>query len=898
MKYFSKFILAGILTLFLFFNSHFIYAQPNTPTDVIGPLPICNGTSATFSIIQNGGADGFAWDIYGDSWSVASATTSSTFNVITAGPESATLNVWAFDSFGNSGTFTKIIPQLGDPEIIFAEEPFHCTSSTISYWTTPLELADGYIWNISGGNGWRISSSSGTICEVVGGTGNAILSVRAYNICDTSQAFSHEIIPKPAPDSIYATLSGPHCAGTSNTYTINPVQGATSYSWYLVSDDSGWSATSSTTTAFVVSSGTATVGPATIYVAANNICGSSATISKTLDPLGAPTGLVSNPPGDHCLNTSKTYTVIPVEHANSYQWWFSGGQGWSATSNTMEYIVITTSTFTMGNATVSVAAVNDCGTSKTYTTTIELVYSPSKPGEISKPQIHCIGTTENYSVEPVNQARSYYWSINNPNWSVSGTSNVASVVAGQGSATLSVLALNDCGISFPSQTVLTPWYGPSSPTITTPSYHCYKDTAQYSAPIDIYATSWRWTVRGDGWSIVSPTTGRTCNIVAGPGSGTISVFAIGPCDTSSVYTVQMSPSFLPEHAPEQIYQPGNHCEGTIKPYACDTVSNATSYLWVIRGTGWEGHSNTNYIDIKAGSEVATITVYAVTSCGLSAPTTIMVIPNRVPQNVYLDKPSKHCTGTIRTYSAYAPSATNYTWFIRNDPHAQIPWTADNLTTKDVNLRAGSSSATISILASNACGNGQLYTFIAKPDTPPAQPGTIKGPNTHCEGNYEEYSIDSVANADLYMWSVTGNGWAVGPSNTTEVDILAGKGPGVITVTAINDCGESTERTITVIPDTLLDAPKSLNKPTVHCQGQTQTYSVTPVPGAISYKWTLNGPGWTASSSNTANINITAGTGTAELTCKAVNNCGDGRTLTATLNSVPIPSSEFLSLIHI
>ncbi len=891
MKKFIRLLIVGIFLIFLQFNSTNLFGAPNTPVDVLVPLPVCPGTSATITVIQTGGADGFAWDIIGDSWSVASSTTSSTFNTITAGPESATLNVWAFDTFGNSGTFTKIIPQLGDPDEIFSESPFHCTSNTMSYWINPVELATDYHWSISGDN-WSISSASGTICDIVGGTGNAILSVYATNLCDTSETLTYEIIPKPAPTFINATLSGPHCAGTSNTYTIDPIPGATSYSWYLESNDPGWSATSSTTTAFVVNSGTATVAPATIYVAANNICGSSATISKTLDPLGAPTGLVANPPGDHCLNTSKTYTVIPVEHANYYEWWFSGGEGWSATSNTIGYIVVNTSTFTMGNATVSVAAVNDCGTSRTYTTTIELIYSPSQPGDITKPEIHCIGTAENYSVEPVQQARSYYWAINNPNWSVSGTSNVASVVAGEGSATLTVLALNDCGISFPTQTVVTPWYGPSSPTITTPEFHCYNDTVKYSAPTDTYATSWQWTVQGEGWSATSSTTSRTCDIVAGPESGTISVIAIGPCDTSSVYSVEISPSFLPEHAPAQIYQPGNHCEGTVKPYACDTVANATSYLWVVNGTGWEGHSTTNFIDIKAGSDIATITVYAVTACGLSDPTTIMVIPNRVPQEVFIDKPGEHCTGTIRTYSAYAPKATSYTWYIQNDPNAEIPWTADHLTTKDVNLRAGSSSATISILASNDCGNGALYTFIVTPNTPPAQPGAITGPTVHCEASWEEYSIDTVADADIYMWSVTGEGWEVESSNTTEVDILAGKGTGTISVVAINHCGESQERTLTVIPDTLLAAPTKLNKPSVHCQGQTQTYSVDPVPGAQSYKWTLNGNGWTSSSSNTNNINIIAGTGSAELTCIAINDCGNGAPLTATINSVPIPSSEF------
>ena len=59
-----------------------------------------------------------------------------------------------------------------------------------------------------------------TWVEVTGGTGNAVLSVFAANICDSSQAVSLQIIPSPPPDTILQVISGPHCAGSSNTSEI------------------------------------------------------------------------------------------------------------------------------------------------------------------------------------------------------------------------------------------------------------------------------------------------------------------------------------------------------------------------------------------------------------------------------------------------------------------------------------------------------------------------------------------------------------------------------------------------------------------------------------------------------------------------------------------------------
>lgn|GEM_PF-7027482 len=885
----KKFKIFFLLALF-FLSLKAVAAPPSDPTDIGFLLPFCSGTSQTISLIPDGPADGYYWVATGPAWSFASSTTSSTFNQLTAGPESGTISVWAFNVDGNSGTFTKVINQLGDITPINVPGGFHCTGTSKTYTVDPVLLASGYTWQITG-SGWSASNTTQTWTQVTAGTGNATLRVWAYNNCESSATMTTTIIPKPAPVEIKALTPGPHCPGTSNTYYVDPVPGALWYSWFLVSDDPGWTAPSSTTTDFTVSSGTATMGECTLYVAANNICGSSSTISRILAPFGAPVDIVPTPAGGHCNNSTKTYTVTPlVEHANSYGWSVISGGEWSAPSSTTSSLVLTSGTLTLSSATVSVWAVNDCGNSATFTKIIPPLYTPSSPSGITKPATHCTGTARPYSVSPVTGATNYIWSVNNGTWSVTGNTSSVNVTAGTGSCTVTVAAANNCGVSLPIYTTAVAWFSPSTPTITTPAYHCAGTTATYTVNTDTYASDYTWYVKGTGWSGTS--TSRVINITAGASSGTISVVANGYCASSSTVTTVMTPLVIPPK-PDRIYYPPSQCEGEIKTYACTEVPGAISYTWRVVGTGWTGASTTNYIDLEAGSVTALISVTANSLCGASDTTSFYYTPTRLPiAPNSISKPTRHCMGTIKTYSINpVPGANDYTWNVINAPGATTLWTLSYLSKRDVNLTAGSHSATITVFATNPCGSGPIYAEVLTPDKVPAMPGVITEPSRHCEGSTATYSIAAVPGATSYVWSVTGTGWSVAPSTTNSCNFTAGSASGILSVRAMNDCGMGVVRTLTVRPDTLPKAPTSISKPDVHCVGGIESYSVPAVPGATSYVWTVTGNNWTGTSTSNS-INVTAGTGDATITARAVNGCGQGPVTSVTSTAIPRPSSEY------
>lgn len=229
------------------------------------------------------------------------------------------------------------------------------------------------------------------------------------------------------------------CQGSSQTYSISPVSGATSYTWTL---PAGWSG-SSTTTSIVATAGANT---GNISVTANNSCGSSSpktlyvTVQGTPSRPGTITGSTSV-----CQGTTNKYSIASVPGATTYTWSFPAGWSGSSTS-TMIYITAGTSS---GN--ISVTAGNSCGTSSAEILAVKIISTPSQPASICCLTAVCQGSSHTFSIEPVTDAdpTSYTWTLPS-GWSGSSTSSSITVTAGSNGGNISVTATNDCGTSTPS----------------------------------------------------------------------------------------------------------------------------------------------------------------------------------------------------------------------------------------------------------------------------------------------------------------------------------------------------------------------------------------------------------------------------------------------------------------
>lgn len=162
------------------------------------------------------------------------------------------------------------------------------------------------------------------------------------------------------------------------------------------------------------------------------------------------------------------------------------------------------------------------------------------------------------------------------------------------------------------------------------------------------------------------------------------------------------------------------------------------------------------------------------------------------------------------------------------------------------------------------------------------------PTSPCTGTVATYSVDTVAGATSYLWTVTGTGWS-GSSTTNSINFTVGSGVAVITVTPVNSCSPGTGvYTFTITPspvpvETLTVSPSPL------CAGTLSAlFTATATGGPTSYSWTVLGTGWSGSST-TSTLSATVGTGTGTIIVNGTNGCGVGPndTLIITPSSGPV-----------
>jgi hypothetical protein len=326
------------------------------------------------------------------------------------------------------------------------------------------------------------------------------------------------------------------------------------------------------------------------------------------------------------------------------------------------------------------------------------------------------------------------------------------------------------------------------------------------------------------------------------------------------------------------------CAGVNQAYSVTPVIGATSYTWTLPG-GWSGTSSTNSISATAGSS-GSITVFASNGCGnsgtVSLPITVNTIPS-VPGTISGN--ATVCQGSTNSYSiSTVPGATSYTWTLPLGWSGSSPSTSINAT--------AAASGTISVAATNTCGTSATATLPINVITVPNAPSSITGSSVLCQGESAVYSIDPVASATSYTWSLPA-AWT-GNSTSTSITATAGS-TGTITVSAINSCGTSGTASFPVSVNTGPSSPTFSVANGSVCSGNNEIYSVDPVAGATSYTWTLPGS-WTGTSSSNS-ISTTIGTSGGPISVIANDACGSSSptSITVTVDVTPTVFSSGVTI---
>ncbi len=274
---------------------------------------------------------------------------------------------------------------------------------------------------------------------------------------------------------------------------------------------------------------------------------------------------------------------------------------------------------------------------------------------------------------------------------------------------------------------------------------------------------------------------------------------------------------------------------------------SVTYLWTASNGGniVGGNSNLNVLVNEAGD-------YQLRVCRSGGgafccdSVQVSVLDNSMPPSPpdSISGPPSLCQGDNATYTAMnVPGATSYSWTVPLGVVINGSTTGSSIdVTWDSNV-----SGQICASSVNNCGTSAPTCTLVN-ITPAPAPGMPQGDNTVCSGAQEAYSIPPVANSTGYTWTITGGTIASG-QGSTNVIVDWGNGPsGQICVNATGACGTSQN----ICLDVQITSPPSsplVSGNTNACPGGSATYSISNIPGATSYTWTVT------------NGTITAGQGT-------------------------------------
>ncbi|EJF10467.1 hypothetical protein O71_08912 [Pontibacter sp. BAB1700] len=660
------------------------------------------------------------------------------------------------------------------------------------------------------------------------------------------------------PDA--GVITGPVelCVGTDAEYSIEPVVGATGYTWNV---PSGWEIIGARNSTKVVVRATSRNDDAFIQVSVNNSCGASPPsrlkVNNYPDPPATPGPITANE--GVCAGEGATYSIEPVKDATSYVW--AVPEGWGIVSGQGTTQITVSVGETAGKVTVK--AKNVCGESPNASEidVKPFLQAPNQPSNISGSGTmpFCVTTDRvTFSVTASGDVAEYIWEYP-AEWTLiegQGTNTVIFNPNGVG-GTVTVKGINACGQS-PSRTFnVVPIPGPPvNPGDISGAFPVCQNSVgtKYSVAPVPGATSYTWYVP-DGWTITAGqgTNEITVSLSENASGGQLRVQAVNDCGASGITRKDVTTATGAPSAPVVIKGEEFGCTAKTTVYEIDPVAGAQSYTWTLPAT-WTiiSGQGTTRITVTIGSQSGNVSVIAVNSCGQSSPATKAVRPfPTVPATPFAIKgPNEVCIGQSEVVYMLEPvdHTLEYIWAVPSG------WTIlSGQGTTRVVVKVGTLAGDITVTASNPCGNSMPARLRVAPvaDVPAPQAGPITGNAQYCAGLNQTYSIDPVQGASSYFWSFPGEDWViVEGQGTTRVTVKAGTTQGKVSVATVNNCGtRSTATGLTVQSvGSVPPSPSAIIADNETYCGNTAglTFRIAAVPTAISYEWVVP-QGWTITS---------------------------------------------------
>lgn len=408
---------------------------------------ICAGSNTTLNATDpNVGAGiSYQWQSAAAAagpWTNVGAGTGSTTLSYTTAPITANtyFRVGVTCSLTNVTTYTApfLVP-IGSPQPGLISGPGnYCPGDPLTF-SVPAMAGGTFAWTLP--TGWTGTSTTNSITVTPGaGTASQNISVTVTTPCGPASApRTRSVLPGSAP-AVPASVIGSQyvCGNTSQTFSVAPVSGATSYIWTL---PTGWTGTSTTNT---ITTGVNTTS-GNVSVRAVNGCGPSlatnfaVTVITSLASPGRITGSDTV-----CSGALHTFSIKPVNGATSYSWTLPNGWSGTTSGTSIQAFAGTTS------GRVSVTAYVACATSPVSDTAVLVIPSVTPTVSISAPTTTiCQGTPVTFTATSAfgGTAPAFQWKKNGVAISASGTTYTTNSLAAGDSVSVTLTSSAACATS-------------------------------------------------------------------------------------------------------------------------------------------------------------------------------------------------------------------------------------------------------------------------------------------------------------------------------------------------------------------------------------------------------------------------------------------------------------------
>ncbi len=782
---------------------------------------ICVGTSVTMNIGGGHLGRGAVWNWYEGGCGIGAALQSSTSTSLTVTP-SPGLHTYYVRAEGDCNT--TLCQSVTVNVKIFSVAPVSASASVSTLCAgdqTQLSVGGGSLGTNANWK-WYAGSCGGSLVGIgpvvnVNTTSTTTYFVRAEGDCNVTPCVSTTVtVNSVSTDPTSATSNAPVngiCIGGSVTLTVSGGTLGTGavYKWY--EDGCGNGASIGTGASITITP--AFEGLHSYYVRAEGPCNMTncAAVSVLVGTYSIEAASITTtvPGNSICVGNNIILTVDGGFLGTVAQWkWYSGSCGGT--------LVGTGPTITVNPAVTTnyfVRAEGSCNTTNCVSITIYV--STSAPSQhaniIQSPQSICSGNQGTFNCQTVSNATYYSWSApngttfngNNPSPYITTvpTVNVTFGVLPNGVSgyDICVFAGNGCGTSATkckhvNGRTITPQI------ITGNASSCPNTSSVYSCTSSPGADSYLWTITGNATfsngndSIVTNGISVTVNFGSGWTNGLLSVFAQMNCGYQSpakTITIVSTPV-----VPGVMTGPSIVCPNGTYTFSIAPVAGATGYNWstnvpgAVIGAGTTSKSITFPAVIPAGS---TVSVTATGSCGTSTPRVKNIATGLSNAPGTITGPAAGVCGQTAVGYSILPvaGATSYFWSATNG--ATISG-LNGLTSASFDFPGNIASSTVSVVATNSCGNSTPQTKVVA--TTPATAGVISNPGAVCVGQSYTYTVPGSAGATNYTWTIPNGSMFLGGQGTGSISVLyLDNTGGSVTVTPSNGCGNGPTSSLAV-----------------------------------------------------------------------------------------------------